>query len=168
MLVQYHDTYSVEIGWRLPSRIWSVRDLNVTTGIVSHHVIVRHFQNVLISFQVACRDQVGIDVFASQVLPQSLRPFESFPIDGDITRLSTDTIELPIRNLPSSFRIPYSLSRYRLFYRYGVRYSLAISPKCFLPNARPSSSMFASLSSLLILSSSWISKLLPWRFGIPK
>ena len=47
---------------------------------------VCHFQKVLTSFQVVCRDQVGINVFASQELPQNLHLLQTFPLNGDITR----------------------------------------------------------------------------------
>ena len=70
-------------------------------------------------------------------------------------------VELPIIKVPSSLLIPYYLSKNRLLYRYGVRYGLAISPKCLLPNASIPSSIFASLSSSSSPPSSSVSTLLP-------
>ena len=77
--------------------------------------------------------------------------------------LSTNTAESPIINYRHLFR-------YRIVYR-GIYCcidtasykGLAISPKCFIPNARATSSMFSSSSS-----SSSISTLLPWRLGVSK
>jgi len=57
--------------------------------------------------------------------------------------------DLPIRNYPSaSLRIPKSLSKYDLLYRYDVMYPLAILPKYLVPKSRTSVPTSSSSSAL--------------------
>jgi hypothetical protein len=71
-----------------------------------------------------------------------------FSLYGDVTAIYRDRrISYHER---TALLLSYSktLSRNRLLYRYGVRYGLAISPKCVLPKRRTSSSTVASSSSV--------------------
>jgi hypothetical protein len=83
MLVQYSATCSVETILRLLSRI------SITEKIechLSHEVIFRHLLKVLFCFGSLVFYKLLL-IFANQDFPQSCRPLESLPFNGDITRV---------------------------------------------------------------------------------